>query len=236
MATKIVGHRGSPDPAGGIRENTLAAFARARRLGADGIELDVRLTADGAMAVHHDPVVIGFGAICDLTADQLPAFVPELAAVLEASTGVFVNIEIKNLPGQPGFDPDERLAGLVAELVSSAGRQSDTVVSSFWPASLEVVRTHDETVATGLLLASWFDPAGAVEAATSLGCRAVHPVISLVSASLVGESHQAGLAVATWTVNHPPDVTAMAALGVDTVITDDVATAVATLAEQVTEP
>jgi glycerophosphoryl diester phosphodiesterase len=50
----VQGHRGSPDLASGVRENTLEAFARARRLGADGIELDVRLTVDGALAVHHD--------------------------------------------------------------------------------------------------------------------------------------------------------------------------------------
>ena len=41
-------HRGSPDPAAGIAENTVEAFLRAGRLGADGVELDVRLAAAGA--------------------------------------------------------------------------------------------------------------------------------------------------------------------------------------------
>ena len=57
----VTAHRGSPDAAAGIRENTLAAFARARRLGADGVELDVRRTADGGLAIHHDPVIEGSG-------------------------------------------------------------------------------------------------------------------------------------------------------------------------------
>ena len=57
----VQAHRGSPDPATGVRENTLDAFARARSLGADGVELDVRLTADGGLAVHHDPVIDGVG-------------------------------------------------------------------------------------------------------------------------------------------------------------------------------
>ncbi len=236
MHVRILGHRGSPDPTGSVRENTLEAFARARHLGADGVELDVQLTADGTMAVHHDPVVPGLGAISELTVDQLPDYVPELAAVLEACTGMFVNIEIKNVPGQPGFDADERLAGLVAQLVSATHRQGDTVVSSFWPATLEAVSTRDDTVPTGLLLSSWFDPAGAVEAATSRGCLAIHPVMSLVSTSLVTEAHEAGLSVATWTVNQPSDVSAMAVLGVDTIISDDVAMVITTLAGQVTEP
>ena len=74
MTTMAVhAHRGSPDPVAGIRENTLAAFARARRLGADGVELDVRLTRDGALAVHHDPVVPGVGAVADLARAELPS-------------------------------------------------------------------------------------------------------------------------------------------------------------------
>src|SRR5262245_27865170 len=49
----IIAHRGASREA---PENTLAAFARALELGADGIELDVHRTADGAIVVHHDPV------------------------------------------------------------------------------------------------------------------------------------------------------------------------------------
>ena len=43
----VQAHRGSPDPGHGVRENTLEAFLRARELGADGVELDVRMTSDG---------------------------------------------------------------------------------------------------------------------------------------------------------------------------------------------
>src|SRR5580704_17015462 len=50
--TAVFAHRGCTE--GGIHENTVEAFAEARRLGADGVELDVRLTKDGALAVHHD--------------------------------------------------------------------------------------------------------------------------------------------------------------------------------------
>jgi len=85
----ILGHRGASDHA---RENTLEAFVVARRLGADGVELDVRETADGALAVHHDAAIPGLGPVADLTVAQLPAYVPLLDAALEACEGMVVNV------------------------------------------------------------------------------------------------------------------------------------------------
>ena len=225
----IQAHRGSPDPAAGIRENTLEAFVRARHLGADGVELDVRMTSDGALAVHHDPVIENVGPVSELSTGQLPAFVPLLDAALDACTGLTVNIEIKNLPGDPGFDPTDRVATQVADLVIATGWETGVVVSSFWPGSLEAVRDADPDLATGLLLASWADPAHAVSAALSHGCTALHPHVDLVSGSLVEQAHAAGLAVTAWTVNGTARVRAAQVAGVDTVITDDVALARTTL-------
>jgi glycerophosphoryl diester phosphodiesterase len=220
--TAVHAHRGSPDAADGIRENTLDAFLRARRLGADGVELDVRLTADGALAVHHDASLFGLGPIGELTADRLPASVALLPAALDACEGLVVNIEIKNLPGEPEFDPGERAALEVAELVASRGWADTVVVSSFWPGALDAVHGSRPELATGLLVASWFDPSGCVPAAVDHGCTAVHPHVSLITEALVAEAHLAGLSVAAWTVNARAQVEEMVVLGVDTVITDDV--------------
>ncbi len=225
----IQAHRGSPDPAGGIGENTLEAFVRARQLGADGVELDVRLTADGALAVHHDPVIEQVGAVAELSTGELPSSVPLLDAALDACAGLIVNIEIKNLPGEPGFDPTDHVAGQVADLVIATGRESGVVISSFWPGTLEAVRDADPDLATGLLWASWADPADAVTAALSRGCTALHPHVDLVSEALVEQAHAAGLSVAAWTVNGPAPVRAAQQAGVDTIITDDVAVARSTL-------
>jgi glycerophosphoryl diester phosphodiesterase len=225
----IQAHRGSPEPAMGIRENTLEAFLRARQLGADGVELDVRMTSDGALAVHHDPIIAGVGPISGLTAGQLPDFVPLLAAALDACHGLTVNVEIKNLPGEPGFDPSDHVTRQVADLVAEGETASSVVISSFWPSSLEAVRDAHPDLATGLLLAPWFDPAESVAAATARGCTAIHPHLDLVDGDLVARAHQAGLAVAVWTVNDRSALEALAAAGADTVITDDVALALATV-------
>ncbi len=223
--TAVQAHRGSPDPASGIRENTLDAFARARALGADGVELDVRLTADGGLAVHHDPVVDGVGAICDLGTAALPADVPLLADALEACAGMVVNIEIKNQPHEPGFDPTDRASGEVVSLVESMGRTGSVVVSSFWSGALAAVRSAGSAVPTGLLVVSSFDPLASIAAAADLGCAAVHLPVGLVDGPTVATAHAAGLEVAAWTVADQATLAAVLAAGVDTVITDDVAMA-----------
>jgi glycerophosphoryl diester phosphodiesterase len=220
----VYAHRGSPDPATGTGENTLLAFERAGRLGADGVELDVRLTADGAMAVCHDAVVVGVGPIAEAQSAKLPGHVPLLPAALDACRGMTVNIEIKNLPGEPAFDPGERLAHGVAELVGEAGRGPSVIVSSFWPGTLQALEEYPD-VPTGFLVTGWPDPEACVAAAAGLGCRAVHPHLTMLSTRLVHEAHAAGLAVATWTANDRAALLAAKSAGVDTVITDDVSLA-----------
>jgi glycerophosphoryl diester phosphodiesterase len=227
VATPIAvqAHRGSPDPASGIRENTLDAFARARALGADGVELDVRLTADGGLAVHHDPVAEGEGAIWQLATSELPTHVPLLADALEACAGMVVNIEIKNQPHEPGFDPTERATGEVVALVEAMGLAGSVVVSSFWSGALAAVRSAGSSLPTGLLVVSAFDPMASIAAAADLGCAAVHVPVGLVDRPTVATARAAGLAVAAWTVADEATLAAVLRAGVDTVITDDVAMA-----------
>ena len=62
--------------------NTIEAFAAAVALGADSVELDVHLTADGVVVVHHDPDLADGRCLGELRRDELPEFVPTLADVL----------------------------------------------------------------------------------------------------------------------------------------------------------
>ena len=103
-----------------------------------------------------------------------------------------------------------------------------SLISSFWPGALEAVRDTSADLVTALLLAPRRRHGGtheslqAVEEAIRRGCTAVHPFVDLVDNALVEEAHRAGLSVAAWTVNARRDLSAMASIGVDTVITDDV--------------
>ena len=77
----------------------------------------------------------------------------------------------------------------------------------------------------GLLVVSSFDPMVSIAAAVDLGCQAVHLPVGLVDMSSVAAAHAAGLAVAAWTVADEHTLASMLEAGVDTVVTDDVATA-----------
>jgi len=222
--TAVYAHRGCTQ---GFAENTLDAFVEARRLGADGVELDVRLTADGALAVHHDAEIPGLGVIADLGVADLPAHVPLLADVLAVCDGMVVNVEIKNAPQDPGWDPTEAVAALTAAAIEEAGWADRVIVSSFQAATLMAVQAADGRLALGALWGFAADPGPALAEATSAGLRAVHPFVTSVTPELVARAHSAGLAVNVWTVNAPDDLRAMVDLGVDTVITDRLRAALA---------
>jgi glycerophosphoryl diester phosphodiesterase len=217
--TAVFAHRGCTE---GFTENTIDAFAEARRLGADGVELDVRLTADGALAIHHDAEIPGLGSIAKLEVADLPAHVPLLADVLAVCEGMVVNVEIKNAPQDPGWDAGEAVAALTAAAIEEAGWTSRVIVSSFQMATLRAVQAADGRLALGALwgVGAGVDPGPALAEAAESGFVAVHPFVVSVNPELVQRAHAMGLAVNVWTVNAPEDLRAMMAAGVDTVITD----------------
>src|ERR1700679_2545886 len=210
--TAVFAHRGCTE---GFTENTVDAFAEARRLGADGVELDVRLTADGALAVHHDAEIPGIGTIDQLEVADLPAHVPLLPDVLAVCEGMVVNVEIKNAPQDPGWDPGEGVAALTAAAIEEAGWTARMIVSSFQTATLRAVQAADGRLALGAL---WGFGTEAEPAEAGFG--AVHPFVLSVDTALVERAHAMGLAINVWTVNNPEDLRALVAAGVDTVITD----------------
>jgi glycerophosphoryl diester phosphodiesterase len=222
--TAVWAHRGCTE---GFTENTVEAFAEARRLGADGVELDVRLTADGALAVHHDAEIPSVGLIHALSVTDLPAHVPLLADVLGVCDGMVVNVEIKNAPNDPGHDPSEAVAALTAQAIDDAGWTERVLVSSFQVSTLLAVQAADGRLRLGALWPVLRPTEEAFELAVASGFAAVHPFVTEVSAELVARAHGAGLAVNAWTVNATHDLVAFVELGVDTVITDTLSAALA---------
>jgi glycerophosphoryl diester phosphodiesterase len=215
--TAVFAHRGCTE---GFTENTVDAFAEARRLGADGVELDVRLTADGALAVHHDAEIAGIGTIDQLGVADLPAHVPLLADVLAVCEGMVVNVEIKNAPQDPGWDPGEAVAALTAVAIEEAGWTARVIVSSFQPATLRAVQAADGRLALGALWGFGAEAEPALALAVEAGFAAVHPFVASVDPELIERAHAMGLAVNVWTVNAPDDLRALAAADADAVITD----------------
>lgn len=222
--TAVFGHRGCTE---GPRENTLEAFVEAHRLGADGVEFDVRRSADGALVVHHDASIEGIGLVCETPVARLPAYVPLLAQALEACSDLLLNVEVKNLPGDPGYDPTGALARAVAAELAEQGRLDGVVVSSFDAPTIEAVRAAESGLAIGWLVHPVADLTASLDAAVRAGYDALHPFFAGVGAALVERCHEAGLSVNVWTPNTDEDLAAMFALGVDTVITDRLSAALA---------
>ncbi len=223
---RVIAHRGASAAA---PENTVEAFRLARTLGADWVELDVRRTADGRLAVHHDAHLPDGRAIVELAPAELPDHVPDLAAALDACEGMKVNIEIKNWPADPDFDEGDIVArGVVAE-VACRGAAEDVLVSCFHLPTLERVRALDAAVATAFLhgpvYRAWDDLA---EEVADGGHAALHPWYGVVDRWYVAAAHRHGLEVNTWTVDDEVRMAELVDLGVDGLCTNvpDVARAV----------
>ncbi|HEX3541752.1 MAG TPA: glycerophosphodiester phosphodiesterase [Acidimicrobiales bacterium] len=213
----ILAHRGASRAA---PENTVESFRQAHRVGADGVELDVRRTADGVLVVHHDADLPGRGPIVSLRLSELPPSVPQLDAALDACGDLVVNIEVKALPGEADYDPTYGLGRLVARFVADRGIAGRVVVSSFDLSALDAALAVEPALVTGWLTPSWYDQSNALETVVARGHRALHPHHEAVTPALVTAAHAAGVDVTTWTVDDPERIRLLVAAGVDAIITN----------------
>ncbi len=239
--TLIFGHRGASHTA---PQNTLAAFRAAVEAGADGVELDVHLSADGVPVVIHDAQVgattDGSGRVQEMTLAQLKAldagrtFAPEFAGeriptleevFAEVGDRLLINIELKPQPrGVVGLEE------AVVALVRRMGMQERVWFSSFKPYALYTVRRLAPEIPCGLLYSVlnvgtlWLLPFTPHEA--------LHPHHPLVNARMVRRAHRRGMRVVTWTVDDPDAAARMVEWGVDVIITNEPAALVRALAQR----
>jgi glycerophosphoryl diester phosphodiesterase len=207
----VLAHRGANRLA---RENTVAAFTAAAALGADGVELDVQLSADGVPVVHHDAAVEDVGAIAELVAARLPDWVPTLAGAIDACAAMaLVNVEIK----------DPLAVAATAAVLGGRPNVDDAlafIVSSFELSTIDAHRRAAPAVPTAWLTLPGADQLEALATANERGHGALHPQHTVVSPELVRAAHDRGMRIGTWTVNDPARAGELEAMGVDVLITD----------------
>jgi len=210
-------HRGASAAA---PENTVEAFRLAGELGADWVELDARLSADGVVVVHHDAHLADGRMLAELTIDEMPDHVPSLAEALEACGDLGVNIEIKNLPDDPDYDADHAVVDAVAGLAQAYLGPERTLISSFNMDSVDRMHRVDPSLPCAWLFFQMTDPASVVDRAVAHEMAAIHPFDNLVDAAMVRRAHEAGLLVNVWTVDDPDRMAALVEMGVDGICTN----------------
>ena len=162
----ILGHRGARLRA---PQNTIPAFEAAIEHGADGVEFDVQMTADGVLVIHHDLWVDadsnGTGRLSSMTFDKLrsldfgswfkPEFegtqIPTLEETLDCVKDMkYINVELK----RPLEHQREELAEKAVDAVRNAGLLDKVIFSSFDYRTIDALKDIDLDLPCGLL----YDP------------------------------------------------------------------------------
>lgn len=227
-------------------ENTIAAFDHGLSLGAGGLELDVHLSSDGVVVVHHDETLErttnGRGRLAHYTAAELGALdachnfsdgrgtypyrgtgvgVPTLREVLNRYPHAQFIVELKT--------DGATLAHAVVEEVRAAHAIDRVAIGSFYLGALEAVREFEPGLATGAaqyevrwaLYRSWIHwPLGQTPY-RELQVPPRSGLMPIVTRRFVDHAHRAGLPVKVWTVNTEAEMRRLLGYGVDDLITDN---------------
>ena len=228
----IFAHRGASKAA---PENTLPAFEAAIRLGADGIELDVQYSSDGALVIFHNDTLEktsnGADRVTAHTLSELraldagswfgPSFagtrIPTLDEALDLAKGkLLVNVELKVLGTlRSGMGPD------AVKAIRAHGMADQVVISSFNPFALRQAKGAGPEIECALLLAHDL-PGWMRWGVTRRYSRAdgLHPDSAMVDEAYMARARKASLPVRVWTVDAEDEMRRLIALGVDAIITN----------------
>jgi len=213
-----IGHRGAPRE---FPENSLPAFARTIELGADAVELDVHVSADGIPVVHHDPDVASprgrtKNLLASMTWDDIArvelapgVFVPSLEQVLAlAANKATVYVELK------GRHVEESAIAAIRKSVAQCA------VHSFDHNTIVRAAEIAPELRRGILFDAY--PADVGRSMRNASALDVWPQWELIDRPLVERVHGEGGRVIAWTVNTVESAERLVALGVDGLCGDDV--------------
>jgi glycerophosphoryl diester phosphodiesterase len=229
----IFAHRGASAHA---PENTLASFELALSQGADAIELDASLSADGEVVIIHDSTVDrttdGHGRVAQLSLAELRSLdagsffsekyhgekIPRLEEVFEAvGKKMFINVELKN-----SASPRDPLVEKVCALVKKHSMEKRIILSSFLTSDLKRAKRLLPEVPRGLLALDGWMGAWARSFGFSFGdYAALHPYLTDVTKQQIVRVHRLRRRVHVWIVNKAEDMVRLINWGVDGIYTDD---------------
>jgi glycerophosphoryl diester phosphodiesterase len=221
----LLGHRGqncSAEP-----ENTVEAVRAALDGGADGVEVDVRLTADGVPVCVHDPDLrriawsgrqVAASTYAELQAIRLPGGhrVPTLTEVAAAVAGRgLLVVDLKEQRNAPA------LATAVVEVLDDL--RDEVVVSSFATEVLDAVHRRRPALPRALITDADVPAVVALARAKVTGCAGLHPHVTTVLADhgIAERAEAQQVTLRCWTVNRSVDARLLDIAGATAVISDD---------------
>ncbi len=226
ISTSVTAHRGG---AKFVPENTMYGVEYAIESGADYIEIDVQLSADGQVFLLHDDNLkrtTGANKMAyNLTYDELAkldagsyfnasfsdAYIPTLDEVLTAcKSKIALNIEIKK--SRKG----DELVRKVLELVEAHDMREQCVITSTEYSYLRLIKQIKPEFRTGFISNMLYGDPTAMKDADFFSVKYV-----VVNENFVRNAHSAGKEVHVWTVNTKPLINRMKGLDVDSIITDN---------------
>jgi glycerophosphoryl diester phosphodiesterase len=223
-ARPIIAHRGA---SGEYPENTLLAFEKGLTAGADALEFDVRLSADGIPVVIHDPTVDrttnGTGAVGDNSARDLAKLdagagqgIPTVDQVLGSFVETPVIIEVKEL----------QAARPLVEVIRRHGAEKRVLVGSFLHSALRcfdeigVSRCASQRETAIFWVGSRLRLALGSRKFAALSVPTRHRSIHVVDGSFVKTAARKGVPIHVWTVDDPSEATCLREKGIAGIITD----------------
>ncbi|PWI15143.1 glycerophosphodiester phosphodiesterase [Streptomyces sp. Act143] len=210
-----VAHRGDPYR---VRENTLDSLRSALDLGADAVEVDVRLTRDGVPVLLHDATLKRLWEhdrpLLSLSSDEVRGLtdgrVPTLAEALAAADGARLMLD---LPGTP----DVKAARRVVDVVREAGAEDRVYYCAGAPAML-AVRAADPAAEIALTWTSLAPPRPAL--VDAVRPRWLNYRFPLVDKALAERVHRDGCLLSVWTPDTVRSMRRLVAAGVDSITTN----------------
>lgn len=221
---KIIAHRGASAYA---PENTLAAFRKAKALGAQWIECDARLTLDGEIVIFHDDhlnrTTNGIGWVRFKTyaaLSQLDAGAGESIIRLETLLDVLDDIDLSiNLEIKPSWGKVRQITEKVLAIWHKKPRKNvQMLMSSFSVPTLKIIKECDPLMPIGWNIDRW--PTSWQKTADDLACVSIHCSKKIVNSERVSTIKNTGRQVLAYTVNDRVQAEKLFEMGVDAVFSD----------------